>query len=237
MKDQLAALYELQSLDLEIARAEAQLAALQGGRAIKARLQAERATLAEIEKELSANEIELRDNELKLKSVDEKRSSFEKRLYGGGVTNPKELSAIEKEIKMLKEQQGKIDGRTLELYDIVEDLRKKAAKARSLVGQLEAKLKEQLAVETAEKAALETRIGELNVKRHTAASSVTDKSILSRYQAIRERTGGTAISKVVDGKCEGCHIAVATFAIRELIADKNYVFCESCGRILMLGQQ
>ena len=231
MKEQLSALYELQRLDVRIGQIKARLAAMQGAKDLEKRIEQAKASDESAEKSLQEREAELRDSELKLKSIDEKRGGFEKRLYGGSVSNPKELGAIEKEIAMLKSRQGQLDGLTLELYDQVEAARQEAQAARKLITDLENALKTALDKEVAEKVSLEAEMAELTSQREASAPRVTDKSLIARYETVRKKTGNTGIAKVIGGKCEGCRISIVQFTSRKLFEDKEYVCCESCGLI------
>ncbi|MCX8052518.1 MAG: C4-type zinc ribbon domain-containing protein [Armatimonadetes bacterium] len=237
MREQLSALYELQGLDITIGRIKARLSALSGARDLKDKLERARPALEAAEKALHVVETELKDNELRLKSIDEKRATFEKRLYSGEVTNPKELSAIEKEIEMLKSQQSQLDGRTLELYDQVEKARSEARVARDNVETLEKQIAEAIEKESAEKVALERQLAETISRREEVAPKITDKALLTRYETVRRKTGNTGIARVIQGKCEGCRISVTPFIARSLQQDKEYVSCESCGRILFLDTE
>ena len=171
---------------------------------------------------------------MRLKSIDEKRTSHEKRLYGGSISSPKELAAVEREIKVLKEQQGALDGRTLELYELVEGSRESAEVARKSAGEVEAELRKAIKAEDAEKAKLEAELAELTAQRDATASQITDRSLLSRYETISKRSGGTAIAKVKNNQCGGCHVAVTSFTIRQMFLDKDIPDCENCGRMLIL---
>lgn len=237
MRQQLAALYELQTYDVQIARLNAQITALDGAKALRVKYSAAKKAFQALEKELTAYEIELKDNELKLKSVDEKRGTFEKRLYGGSVSNPKELGAIEKEIKMLKEQQGKLDPRVLELYDLVEAAKAKVQAAQETMAEAEKQARVAISKENKDKAKYEAELAELSVKREAAAELVTDKSIMSRYESLKKRNGSTGVAKIVENKCEGCHVAITIYTVRELIKDNELQNCENCGRMLLLEMQ
>jgi predicted nucleic acid-binding Zn-ribbon protein len=232
MKDQLSALYELQNLDITIDRINAKLKSLNGAKGLQDELEKSKRELEEAEKNLATCEAELMDCELKLKSIDTKRADFEKRLYSGSVTNPKELSAIQKEISMLKSQQSQLDGKTLELYDVVEAARNRAQSARAAVKDLENRLTSALQQEAEEKSRLEHKLAEAQLRRKELEPAITDKALLARYNVLRKRTGSTAIAKVIAGKCEGCKISLTPFVTRKLRDNKEYVFCESCGRIL-----
>lgn len=237
MKEQLAALYNLQSLDIEIDRAKAGLAALDGAKALQMKYKAAKAAGDAAQKALTDLEIELKDSELKLKSIDEKRKNSEKRLYGGSISSPKEISSVEKEIEHLKNQQGQLDERVLELYDLVEAARGKSASAKKVVDEFQKRVGDQLARESAERKKLEAELAELEPIRAHSATKITDKHLFSRYEGIRKKNGSTGIAKVIDGKCEGCHVTVTSFTIRNLFDAKDIEYCENCGRILTLDAE
>lgn len=232
MKDQLNALYELQKLDVEITRANAGLAALTGALALRQQHAVAKKQLDAAEKALTDAEIELKDSELKLKSIDEKRSATEKKLYGGAVSAPKEIAGLEKEIEHLKSQQGQLDDRVLQLYDQVESVREQANKAKAIFEELEKQARAALGKEATERKHLEAELARLEPERAEAVTKITDKHLLSRYEAIRKKSGVTGMAKIVDHQCEGCHVAVTNFTIRNIFEDKGIEYCENCGRIL-----
>lgn len=234
MKEQLHALYDLQSIDVEIAHANAQIAALTGSKELRAKYSAAKTALDKAEKTLAVYESEVRDCELHLKSIDEKRGSFEKRLYSGSITNPKELSATEKEIEILKGKQGEMDVRTLELYELVEEAKAKVDSVREITQTVETKARRVIKHEANEKARLEAEIVEMTALRESTAAGFTEKALLSKYESIRKHTGGTGIARVIDGKCEGCHVAITSYAVGCLLKDDSVETCENCGRILFM---
>lgn len=233
MREQLAALYGLQKIDVKISQANAHLAALDGAREVKKRLLAARAALEMAEKALKTQETELVDLEMRLKSVDEKRTKFEKRLYGGQISNPKEVAAAEKEIAALKQQQGDLDTQTLALYDSVDAARTAVDEDRKSLAAVEDELRAALGREAVEKKRLEAELAELASQRAAAAAKVTDRLLMSRYDAVRRKTGNTGAARIIEGHCEACHVAVTPYITRSLFEDKEIVNCESCGRILM----
>lgn len=234
MREQLLALYGLQKIDVKIGQANARIAALDGGREVKKRLLAARAALDAAEKILKQQETELVDLELKLKSVDEKRTKFEKRLYGGAISNPKEISAAEKEIAALKKQQGELDTQTLALYDSVDAARGSVQECHKSLEAVEAELRTALGQEASEKKRVEAELADLTAQREAAAGKVTDKTLMARYDTVRRKTGNTGAAKIVEGRCEACRVAVTPFVYRKLAEDKDLFSCESCGRILLL---
>lgn len=235
MKEQLTALYELQGLDVRIGQIQARISAMTGGKDLKAKLGIGRPQLEAAEKALAKTEADLKDSELQLKSIEEKAAGYQKRLASG--SNPKELAAIEKEIAVLREQQGKLDGRTLELYDQVEAARGKVENLKKIIAQIESRLESTVSQESAERESLDAEMAELTKKRAAVAAKVSDRMLLSRYEAVRKRTGSTGIARVIDSKCEGCHVSLTTFMVRKLYNPTEMLNCESCGRILFIADE
>ncbi len=234
MRDQLRALYELQAVDMKITSATSKIASLTGSKELRAKYSAAKLALDKADKALAAYEAEVRDCELQLKSIEEKRNNFQKRLYSGAITNPKELSSTEKEIEMLKAKQGELDERTLELYDLVEKAKEKVETSKNITQTVETQARKAIKFENTEKARLEEELVELNKLREAEMSNITDKQLLSKYEAIRKHSGSTGMARVVDGRCEGCHVAITSYTITNLIKDSQVEMCENCGRILLL---
>lgn len=234
MREQLIALYELQKIDVMITRVSGLLAKLDGASEVKKRLAAAKAALEQMESSLKNQETELVGLESKLSAIDDKRTKFEKRLYGGAISNPKEISAAEKEIETLKEQQGKLDTQILGMYETVDQLRDEVEQRRREMATLEAEVSSLLEKETGEKQHLDSELAELSGKRETAAAAVTDSALMARYDMVRRKTGNTGAARIVDGRCEACRVAVTPFVYRKLAEDKDLFNCESCGRILLL---
>jgi len=233
MRQQLLALYGLQKIDVRISQIDSRLAALDGARELKKSYLTAKAALEESEKVLNQKETEMMDAELKLKTIDEKRVKFEKRLYSGEIINPKELSAVEKEIATLKEQQDKLDTEVLGLYDTVDAARASAGDARNALQAAEGELRTALTAESVEKKQLETERADLASRREPAAAKVTDRALMSRYDTVRRKTGNTGAARLIDSRCEACHVQVTPYVTRKMAENCEYVSCESCGRILM----
>ena len=234
MREQLAVLYRLQAIDITVSGIRARLDAMDGAKALRRKYGAAKAACETLQKELLANETNLKDLELKLSTIDDKRGGHEKRLYSGAIVNPKELAAIEKEIKMLKAQQGELDVQVLELYDTVEKLNAGVDAANEAMLEAEKTARAAMKKEAAEKIKLEAELNELMPRREKLAKQITDRVLMSRYDSARKRTGSTGIAKVVDGMCEGCHVSMTGFIMRNLYTDGELQTCENCSRVLML---
>ncbi len=235
MSARLKALFELQRIDLELAKAQKAKASLDDGSAKKLQVENARRASEEAEKLLHKTSAELQDKELNLKSVETKQKTFRDKLYGGMVTNPKELESMEKEIEMLGRQKDKLEETILELMDLVEERKVAAKNAKSALEKEEAELASLLQKIKEEDAALTARIKSLTAEREKAVSEV-DPALLKKYEAMRSRFGGIYISKVEDSHCSTCHIQIMEGVLREIRAGDESRTCENCGRLLYLEE-
>lgn len=237
MRQQLQSLFDLQKIDLEITRINNALAALNDALDLRKKLAAAKKRADTTHQNLIDTEMQLKNNELELKTVDTKRAAAEKKLFSGGIMSIKESTSLEKEIDHLKNQQNELDGLVLELFDKVETLRQDSKSAAALVEQVEKQVKDGLAKEAVERKRLEAELAKLTPVRESMVATITDRQALSRYEAIRKKTGNTAVARIVEHRCEGCKVAVTSFTLHNVYDDKNIEYCENCGRILVLESE
>lgn len=235
MSSQLKVLLDLQTIDLELARTQKAKVSLDDGSEKKQQVNLARQEYETAKRLLQEATSELQDKELSLKSTEAKQKSFRDKLYGGSVTNPKELDSMEKEIEMLGRQKGKLEERILELYDIVEERKAACGRAEAALRQQEEELAALLEKRQREDALLTAKIQELSVEREKAAKLV-DAVLLKRYEALRLRSGGVVVSKVENDRCSACHTQITNYMMRMLKSSEDIETCENCGRMLYLEQ-
>ncbi|MDH7482059.1 MAG: C4-type zinc ribbon domain-containing protein [Armatimonadota bacterium] len=235
MSARLKALFELQNIDLELARAQKAKASLDDGSAKKQKVESARRAFEQADKLLHQTSAELQDKELNLKSVEAKQKMFRDKLYGGMVTNPKELESMEKEIEMLGRQKDKLEENILELMDLVEERKAAARNAKAALEQEESELAALLEKIKQDNASLTARIEALTAERERAVGQV-DPALLKKYEAMRGRFGGVYISKVEDSLCSACRMQIMEGVLREIKAGDESRTCENCGRLLFLEE-
>lgn len=236
MRELLKTLYELQEIDVQIAGAKRAKAALDDGSSIRLKVQALDKQLQELTARLKAFETESRDCDLNLKSIETKKQNFEKRLYGGGIGNPKELEGIEKEIAMLTRNKDAAETRMLELMDEVESSRKAVKAKDAEFAQKSAELEVHVGLFNARSAELTEKMAQLGRERESKAGTI-DEPMLRRYESIRAHSGGMAIGRVDDDRCGACHVGITPYSMGVLRKSEDVQVCESCGRLLYLPEE
>lgn len=224
-------LYQLQKTDSEI---EAQNKALQQAAGqlgdspalirAKTELSAAQEKLAELKHRQQAAEWEIDD-------INSKLSPAEKKLYGGQIRDPKELSNLQNEVRTLQSRQKKAEDKALVIMEQAETAGQNAAKLGDTLKTVEAAWQEQQKQLEAETERLKARLAELEKQRQLLSADIGAEET-DLYQSLKARKG-QAVSKVEKGICLGCRISLSMAEMRQ-VRNNQMVQCSSCGRILYL---
>lgn len=230
-------LLELQAEDTAIKRLEERRAALPEAQ----RLGEVNAALAELDADLEiaskqheevAREVARLEGESGL--LDQKISREEQRMFSGGVSNPKELSALQAEVESLKRKKTGLEDELLEAMlgreqaaSTMEGLRKErdetAAEAATLTTTVD-ELTGGIATEMEQHSGERTRIAE-----------TIPADLLSLYEQIRASKGGVGAAALEAGTCLGCHTKLPQRELEHMRAEGGLQRCDNCRRILVIG--
>ena len=225
-------LYQLQEIDLEIEAEEQALnqkSSLLGDRQVlddaQDKLTLEQQSLEELRRQHQTAEWEVDDLLSKIAAVEEQ-------LYGGKITNPKELSSLQHEANMMKAKSDELENRALEIIDQVEEAEKSVATAVSDFQKLEEEWHRQQQQLSEEIAQLKSRLSNLKRKRQQLADEIEAEALML-YERIRQQKR-PPVAKVEQGICRVCRISLSASELQR--ARSGYpVQCGSCGRILFIS--
>ncbi|MFC1987247.1 zinc ribbon domain-containing protein [Chloroflexota bacterium] len=225
-------LYQLQEIDLELESTEqamSQIASQLGESEVIVRtrnkLALEHQRLEELNRQQRSLEGEGDD-------VASKLTTTEEELYSGRIRNPKELTNLQLEVDGLKAKRTQIEDKTLEVMDEVELATQNIAAVDSTLKTLEAEWHSQQQQLSAQMEQLKTILSDLKHKRQLLAAEI-DPQAIEAYTELKNRKG-TAIAKVEQGICHGCHISLPVSELQQARVG-GLVQCGSCGRILFLA--
>ena len=191
------------------------------------------ASLIEISSKISIINVQENDandaavaTELKLKSLRDK-------LYGGEITNSKELEALEDEGKFLEEQLSTEEDLALELMESLEILTTTMDRTAVQLEDLKQKRGIRLKELEMEEKNLSSQIKEFVSKRSSLASLVTIGT-MNLYETLRQSRGGIGIAEVdrARGICQACRIMIPVNDLQKVRSSGGIVQCNSCRRIL-----
>lgn len=199
----------------------------------------ERAAL-EAEKSASAQELEglrkqLREMETEVADLEEGIKSSRQRLMD--INKELELKAMLKEIGFREDQRDQKETRVLELLDQVETRNQSVTEKEQALKQLQGAYKRQAAEVATQVEELEQKRAVLQEKRDILKKELP-APLLKRYDFIRQRRNGSAISEVQEGVCLGCHMNILPQQFIDLQKGEEIIQCPHCQRILYwLGEK
>jgi len=163
-----------------------------------------------------------------------RRSELERRMFAGQVTAPRELQAMDEEVKHLARHISELEDREIEIMEALEpidaqlqmaetervSLEEQAVQLRDTIGISEASLDAELSTQVA-------------VRDEVAAGLPPD--LVARYEQLRKRLGGTGAARLVQGSCSGCHLTLPAMEVDRIrkAPPGAIITSDQCGRILV----
>jgi predicted nucleic acid-binding Zn-ribbon protein len=227
-------LFRLQQIDNQLDEARGRLAEIEELLAEdKVLNEARQATDKAGESEAEAQK-DLRRADEDTKAQQTKLEQNQSSLYGGKVTNAKELQDLQMEAESLKKHLSGLEEIQLEKMMAYEESQSYLNKAKE---NLEA-IKAQRAVENqtlhSEEDKLRTEAERLEGDRVTAANGVPDEDMTS-YLALRKSKAGLAVAKVQNKTCSACGAELSASLAQAARSPNELAFCSTCKRILYAG--
>lgn len=226
------ALYELQQMDVSIARIQKRLKEIEKALSSFPALVAANTQLDQIISELNPLQKNQRDLDLQLQTNRQKRQGTEQRLYSGNVKNPKELQDMENEIAALNRRHAELEDRMLELMLAVEEKefeRQVAEVHRDSVQGEWATLSRDL---NHEKEALDAELQKITNARQKASKKISPDH-LAIYERLRPAKANQPVARLDDTHCSACGIELISSAVQEIRNTQNLLYCPNCKRIIV----
>jgi len=194
---------------------------------------AKESLLNEMKNAITKYQLQTNKIESKIKEFEENKSEIQKKIYGGLVSNIKELQAlknedekIERDTKELNEYANKfltnlslMEEKVLEIEKEVEILKENwSQKSPELENRLDG---------------LKTSIEKNKSDRKKLFESIPD-DLSTIYERLLQAKDNIAVSKVESGSCSVCRVKFPLSTEKQLVLGNDIVFCDNCGRILVI---
>ena len=165
--------------------------------------------------------------------AEQKIAKEEERLFGGAVSNPKELGALQAEVAMLKRKKSELEDQLLEVMVQKEDasatlerLRGEQADASKTAENLTGKVA-QLIEE------IDRDLVDHEAKRQEATAPIPAE-LLDLYEKIRSTKNGVGAAALEAGTCQGCHTKLPNKEVERIRSEGGLQRCDNCRRILIV---
>lgn len=181
--------------------------------------------------ELSREQKRLEDQ---ISVLQAKATSVDKAMYGGTVSNVRELQAMGDEVKSLQRRVSQLEDQELEIMERIEPVEAEMAqlgKDRADMAEQTERLRAQVTVHEAE---IDADLERTQADREVAAAEIPDE-LLAEYDRLRRQLGGIGVARLANGQCGGCHLKLSAVELDRLRrqAGDAVVHCDECGRLLV----
>jgi len=183
---------------------------------------------------IQKTELQQQVTRLESESHKERSESLNSQLYGGEITNPRDLESLEREASNVRQLVEKQETSLSEMRERIEE-------AQNSRTELETKLEEVRTARGIRQTELRAEIKELSKERagfegqRSKLTEGLDSTSLKHYETLRKSKGGLAVAKVERGLCQGCRMSLPTHQQQRVRSGSQTVLCSSCGRILILS--
>src|SRR6266487_5312208 len=226
-----AALFQLQQLDFELERLNAEQQAVANYLKGNDRLQKIRTEHQLAQQQLQSGLQAQHEAEWTLEDVKRRLNTQEQRLYNGSISNAKELSNLQQEVQRLRAQQSRQEDIALEVMEATEALQETAGHKAQALKEAEADWTRESASLIVRRDQLEARKQELLAQRTQQAAKL-DPIYITRYDTMRRTKQGRAISKVEQNSCQWCRVILTPSELQRVRISSELQTCTNCGRIL-----
>jgi uncharacterized protein len=228
----IAKLFELQKLDVNLEKARRKLLQLKQTLGESEEVAAARAEVRSTEAELHRWHAAQKDAELGSQSLAGNIAAKETELMSGRVTHPKELESLQANVDSLRRQRSALEDSGVEALVQVETLSKQLAAQQASLAKVEEKWKSGQSELIQEENRYKRIYAQIQQQRDAAAQGLPAAD-LAFYEQLRSRKAGIAVAPLKNSECGVCHIQVPTGVASALRSRKDEaVLCPSCGRVL-----
>lgn len=229
MNELLTQLVSLQALDLEIDQIDDAIKAEQSGLDERMSALAKReALINELKDKISSQQKESRTLEGEMADkMDHVRERQSKMMQ---VQTGREQTALLKEIEDAKKSAKENEEKIMVIMESIEKLTAQMEEEKNLL-----KGEKQLVTEETDKVranieAINKSKKKKDAKRLDEAAKIK-KSLLRKYDTLRQHRNGLAVINVVDGVCQGCFMAVPPQRFNMLLKGDEIFACPTCQRL------
>jgi predicted nucleic acid-binding Zn-ribbon protein len=226
-----SALFQLQTIDLELDSLRARLRAIESELGEDAALRQAQQDLLDAQAQVHVTRVAVQNLELESQSLNAKIAEVNDRTYGGHVVNPKELRDLERDLESLKRRRSALEEQQFDALIAAEAAEAQHQSVLRAVADLEAAAARAHGGLLEERARLQASVARIETGREAAVNSVPPAD-LALYDRLRPEKRGRPVSRLEDGTCVSCGVAPSSSRAQLARQGNELVQCGNCGRIL-----
>jgi predicted nucleic acid-binding Zn-ribbon protein len=162
---------------------------------------------------------------------DEGKKAMDKRMRMNRIKNVKELQALQREIDQMRENNGALEEELIKIMQDIDAVKLQIQAKETEMAALQEQWQKQRQELEMQINGIDQAVSEAANRRQSIASQVTG-DLITRYELIFSRRGGTAVVEVAGGICQGCFMNIPPQLSNEIVRSDKVHLCPSCQRIL-----
>jgi len=194
---------------------------------------AKESLLNEIKNAITKYQVQINKIESKIQELQNKKTDIQKKIYGGLVSNVRELQALKNEDDQLEKDINELNNYANKFLSKLSLMEENLDKITQEVDILKENWNKNFPELEKRSEDLEISIKENMSNRDILLNSIPD-DLSMIYQRLLKAKDNIAVSKVSAGTCSVCHVKFPLSTEKELMLGKEIVFCDNCGRILVI---
>ena len=187
----------------------------------------------EIKNAITKYQVQINKIESKIQELQNKKTDIQKKIYGGLVSNVRELQALKNEDDQLEKDINELNNYANKFLSKLSLMEENLDKITQEVDILKENWNKNFPELEKRSEDLEISIKENMSNRDILFNSIPD-DLSMIYQRLLKAKDNIAVSKVSAGTCSVCHVKFPLSTEKELMLGKEIVFCDNCGRILVI---
>ena len=234
MKEQLYLLLRLQKIDIEISKEDNRKKKLPD------QIRKKEEVIANLEKkyqkeknELKELQLRVRRKEIDAKTINDKIEKHQNELYGGKISDIKELKQLQKVIESLKKERDEIEEDLLILMDEEDIWKLRVSKIEAELSESKEQLKQVQTQVEQQQIEIQKYIQKKQIEREELTNKITDRALMERYLLLWNEKNGKAVVEIEESICSGCNLSLPSDVIYHLQRDDCLIICPNCNRILV----
>jgi hypothetical protein len=162
---------------------------------------------------------------------DEGKKAMDKRMRMNRIKNVKELQALQREIDLMRQANGELEEELIKIMQEIDAIKAQIKTKETEMVVLQEEWQKRQDDLQAQVGGIDKAVSEAAARRQSFASQLAN-DLISRYELIFARRGGTAVVEVSGGICQGCYMNIPPQLGNEIIKSEKLHLCPSCNRIL-----
>ena len=164
---------------------------------------------------------------------DEGKKAMDKRMRMNRIKNIKELQALQREIDQMRQSNGELEEELIKIMQESDGIKAQIQTKEAEMATMEVDWRIKQQELESQITGIDQAVTEAATRRQSIAAQITG-DLISRYELIFSRRGGTAVVEVTSGICQGCYMNIPPQLSNEIIRSEKVHLCPSCQRILYI---